>query len=109
VSLLTCYGSLIISSQPVSNDHDFDNPVFDNLNFGYPVIDEPDPILMDYRTHPTFNKILAINHMSDSDTGVIALRNCPISISLSGLNAVSRSCRSIHLVSTESVRVRKGL
>jgi hypothetical protein len=64
---------------------------------------------MDYRTHPTFDKILAINYMSDSDTGVITLENCPIGISLSGLNAVFRSCRSIHLVSTESVRVRKDL
>jgi hypothetical protein len=90
------------------NDHDFDNPVFD-LDFDYFVINKPDPILMDYRTHPTFDKILAIIHMSDSDTGIITLENCPIPISLSGLNAASRSCRSFHLVSTESVRVRKRL
>jgi hypothetical protein len=100
---------LIILGQPISNDHDLIKPVFENLDFDYPVIDEPDPILMDYRTHPTFEKILAINRMSDSDTGVITLENRPISISLSGLNAVSRSCRSIHLVSKESVRVKKGL
>jgi hypothetical protein len=64
---------------------------------------------MDYQTYLTFDKALAINHVSDFDIGIITLGNCPISISLSGLNAVSRSCRSIHLVSTESVRVRKEL
>jgi hypothetical protein len=48
-------------------------------------------------------------HMLDSDTGVITLGNWPIGISLSGLKAVFKSCRSINLVSTESVRVRKEL
>jgi hypothetical protein len=37
------------------------------------VINEPDPILMDYRIRPTFNRILALSHMSDFDTGIIIL------------------------------------
>jgi hypothetical protein len=73
------------SKSAVSDDLDLDNPVFDNLDFDYPVINEPDPILMDYWICPTFDKILALDHMSNFDTGIIILGNCPIWISLSGL------------------------